>query len=295
MNKTKDMIFFNIMAYLITGFIAIATVTPFILLVVGSVQSEDTILKYGYSILPREFDLTAYKFIFGNFQDILQSYGVTLFITIVGTVISIIFSSMTAYVLARKDLKYRNKLAFYLFFTTLFNGGLVPYYLLISNYLMLKNTLTILLLTGMFHVVYILIIRSFIANSIPDSISESAKIDGANDFIIFLKIIFPLLKPALASIGLFVALGYWNDYFTALLFISEKSLYPLQYSLYQMLSYASFSQSILANNGAVSGLKVPGETLKLALTVIATGPIVLAYPFAQKYFVAGMTIGAVKG
>jgi putative aldouronate transport system permease protein len=295
MDKGKDMFIFNIIAYIITGLIAIATVTPFILLVVGSVQHEDTILKYGYSILPRGFDLTAYKFIFGNYQKIAQSYGVSIFITVVGTAVSIFFSSMTAYILARKDLKYRNKLTFYLFFTTLFNGGLVPYYILVSNYLMLKDTITILLLAGMFNVIYILIIRSYIANSIPDSISESAKIDGANDFTIFMKIIFPLLKPTLASIGLFTALGHWNDYFTALLFINQESLFPLQYLLFKMLSYASFSQSLLAKNGAVSGLKIPGETLKLALTVIATGPIVLAYPFAQRYFVAGMTIGAVKG
>lgn len=294
MRKETDTIIFNVIAYVIVGFVAIFTVSPFILLVIGSIQSEDTILRHGYSFIIRELDFTAYRYIFRNFESILQSYGVSLFVTIVGTAISMFFGAMAAYVLSRKDLKYRNHLAFYLFFTTLFNAGLMPFYLLISNYLMLKDTLTILLLNGMFNVIYILILRTFIMSSLPYSITESAKMDGAGDFLIFMRIIFPLMTPALASIGLFVALGYWNDYFTALLFINKPSLYPLQYSLYRMLNYATFTQS-LATNVAYSGARVPSETMKLALTVVATGPIVLAYPFAQKYFVAGMTIGAVKG
>ncbi|MEX1030229.1 MAG: carbohydrate ABC transporter permease [Paenibacillaceae bacterium] len=295
MDKGKDMILFNIFAYLITGLVAIFAIIPFLMLVVGSVQSEDTIMKFGYTIIPRELDFTAYQYIFASPEKILRSYGVTLFITITGTVLSLLFSSMTAYVLSRKDVKYRNPLAFYLFFTTLFNGGLVPYYLLISNYLQLRDTLAILVLSNMFNVIYIFIIRAFIDNSLPDSISESAKIDGANDFVIYWKIVLPLMTPALASIGLFISLGYWNDWFTSTLFILDEKLFPLQYMLYKMLTFATFAQKILSENGAVSAMEVPTETMKLALTVVATGPIILAYPFAQKYFIAGMTIGAVKG
>ncbi|MCD9020632.1 carbohydrate ABC transporter permease [Cohnella sp. NL03-T5] len=265
------------------------------MLLVGSFQSEDSILQHGYSLIPRTFDLGAYKFIFDQPAKIIQSYGVTLFITVAGTGLSLFFSSMAAYVLARKDVKYRNPMAFYLFFTTLFSAGLVPYYMLITNYLFLRNTISILLLSGMFNVLYILILRTYIANSIPDSISESAKIDGANDFSIFMKVILPLLKPALASIGLFVALGYWNDWYTATLFITEEKLFPLQYTLYKLLSSTTFAKQLLEGNGAVSAIELPQQTVKLALTVVATGPIVLAYPFVQKYFVSGLTIGSVKG
>lgn len=295
MSKGKDVILLNIFAYIVVSIIAIAALIPFVMLIVGSLQSEDTVIKYGYSLIPREFKPVAYTFIFKNPTEILNAYVITIFITIVGTTISLFFSSMTAYVLSRKDVKYRNKMTFYLFFTTLFNGGLVPYYLLVANYLKLKNSIYILLLAGMFNVVYILIIRTYITNSVPDAVSESAKIDGANDFTVFVRIIFPLLKPALASIGLFIALGYWNDWFTSTLFITDPKLYPLQYVLYKVLTFATFSQKMLSKNGAVTSQQVPQETVKLALTVVATGPIILAYPFAQKYFVAGMTIGAVKG
>ncbi|MFD0670919.1 carbohydrate ABC transporter permease [Cohnella sp. GCM10027633] len=292
---TKDVLSFNILAFLVVGTVGIAAILPFVLLLVGSIESESTILRHGYSLFPRTFDLSAYKFIASEPGKLIHSYMVTIFITVVGTCVAIFFSSMCAYVLSRKDVKYRNHLAFYLFFTTLFSGGLVPYYLLVSNYLDLRNSLSILLLNGMFNVIYILILRTYISGSIPDSISESAKIDGANDFRIFITIVFPLLKPALASIGLFIALGYWNDWYTAMLFISEDQLFPLQYTLYRILSSTTFAKQLLQNSGAVSAIELPQQTVKLALTVVATGPIVFAYPFAQKYFIAGLTIGSVKG
>ncbi|QHT61156.1 carbohydrate ABC transporter permease [Paenibacillus lycopersici] len=295
MKKGKDVIAFNIIAFAVVGFVGLACILPFLMLLVGSFQSESSILTHGYSLIPRTLDWGAYSFIFREPDKIIHSYLVTIFLTVAGTSISIFFSSMTAYVLARKDVKYRNGMAFYLFFTTLFSGGLVPYYLLMSNYLELRNTMSILLLNGMFNVLYILILRTYIANSIPDSISESAKIDGANDFAIFIRVVFPLLKPALASIGLFVALGYWNDWYTATLFITKENLFPLQYSLYRILSSTTFAKQMLQNNGAVSAIELPEQTVKLALTVVATGPIVFAYPFVQKYFVAGLTIGSVKG
>ncbi|WP_309120200.1 carbohydrate ABC transporter permease [Paenibacillus sp.] len=295
MDRGKDVLLFNIIAFITVGIVAGAAIVPFIMLLVGSFQSESSILRYGYSLIPRTFDLGAYTFIFNQPGKIVRSYGITIFITVVGTVLSLFFSSMAAYVLARKDVKYRNPMAFYLFFTTLFSAGLVPYFMLIANYLMLRNTITILLLSGMFNVLYILILRTYIANSIPDSISESAKIDGADDFSIFIKIILPLLSPALASIGLFVALGYWNDWYTATLFITEEKLFPLQYTLYKILSSTTFAKQLLEGNGAVSTIELPQHTVKLALTVVATGPIVLVYPFVQRYFVAGLTLGSVKG
>lgn len=296
MKKDTDKIVLNAIAYIFIGVMALLAVIPFIVLISSSLQAEKSILKYGYSFVPTDFSLDSYKYIFAYPDKIFRAYGVSIFITAAGTSISLFVSSMTAYVLARKDVKYRNGMAFFLFFTTLFNAGLLPYYLLVSKYLKLKDTVIILILTGMVNVMYVLILRTNIINTIPDSISESAKIDGANDFKIYTIIILPLLKPALASVGLFVSLGYWNDWASAMLFIQKDTLYPLQYVLYKILSYANFSQSLLSKEGAaISYIETPTETVKLALTVVATGPIVLAYPFAQKYFIAGITIGAVKG
>lgn len=295
MSRGRDEMILNVFAYVIIGVIAACCVIPFLMVLMGSLQSEDSVLRNGFSLIPEQIDLTAYRYVFDSPVAILRAYGVSIFITVAGTLISLYFSSMAAYVLARKDVKYRNALAFYLFFTTLFNGGLVPYYLMIKNYLKIDNSFTILLLSGMFNVIYILIIRTYIAGSVPDSISESAKIDGANDFKIFMSIILPLLKPVLAAIGLFITLGYWNDWYTSLLFITNDKIIPLQYLLYKILTFARFSQQILSQSAAVSAIDLPGETLKLALTIVATGPIIFLYPFVQKHFVAGLTIGAVKG
>jgi len=295
MKKGIDYIILNVVAYFYIGIIAVLCVLPFILLVSGSIQSEQSVIRHGYSLIPREIKPEAYVFIFRNPQKIIYSYGITVIITVIGTIAGLFISSMTAYVLSRKELKYRNALAFYLFFTTLFNAGLMPFYLLISNYLKLRNTLAILILSGMLNVIYIFIMRTYIMSSIPESICESAKMDAANGFYVFLKIVLPLMKPVIASIGLFTVLNYWNDWFTAMLFISNQRLYPLQYLLYRMLAFASYTQKMLSEGGFVTEMQFPQETMKLAMTVVATGPIILAYPFAQRYLISGMTIGAVKG
>lgn len=295
MKRGSDVVILNVIAYIFIGILSLLAVIPFIMLVSSSLQSDQSVIMNGYSLLPTDFDIGAYKYIFENPAGILRSYGITIFVTLTGTSASLFLSSMTAYALSRKDVRYRNKIAFFMFFTTLFSGGLVPSYILNVKYYHLQNTLTILLVSNLFNVMYILILRNNISNTIPDSISESAKIDGANDFLIFVKMIIPLLKPALASIGLFVALAYWNEWASAMLYINKDELYPLQYQLYKIISFSTYAEELITNNGAVSNIDAPKETLKLALTVVATGPIVLAYPFAQKYFIRGMTLGAVKG
>ncbi|MDF2984622.1 MAG: binding-protein-dependent transport system inner rane component [Eubacterium sp.] len=292
LKKTADYIALNIISYVVVGFFALFTVFPFILLVVNSFTSEHYILNYGFSIIPRELSLDAYSLIFIYPERIIRAYGVTIFITAVGTIISLFLSSMAAYVMFRKEIKYRNALAFFIFFTTLFNGGLAPYYIIVSNTLHLQDNLLVLLLVPMFSAMNILILRNFIKGSIPDSLVESAKIDGAGDFRIFIQMILPLSKAALASIGLFTALGYWNDWWTPMMFMQNDKLFPLQYVLYQILSSANMSSVV---SSYVSRLDMPKETLKLAMTVISAGPIVFLYPFVQKYFVKGVTIGAVKG
>jgi putative aldouronate transport system permease protein len=287
-----DKLLLTLLAYVVLGCIAFITVFPFLVLVINSFASEHAIINDGYSIVPRELSVSAYELVFLNPQKILQAYAVTLFITGFGTGASLFLSSMAAYSLSRRDLRYRNKLAFFIYFTTLFNGGLAPTYIVITSVLHLKNTLAVLILGPMFSVFYILILRNFFMHSIPGSLSEAAKIDGAGDFTIFLRIVLPLTAPALASIGLFTALAYWNDWWTAMLYVERQSLMPLQYVLYKILSSVTMAANIVNN---VATLNLPKESLKLAMTVISIGPIVLAYPFVQRFFIKGITLGSVKG
>ncbi|MEZ0536390.1 carbohydrate ABC transporter permease [Caldicellulosiruptoraceae bacterium PP1] len=292
MKKGNDYIIFNVIAYTFISLLALFTLLPFVIMIMSSFASEHYIINHGYTLFPKEFSLNAYQTIFQNPQRIFRAYGVTLFVTIIGTSISLFLSSMAAYVMYRKDVKYRNGLAFFLYFTTLFNGGLAPYYLILTNYYHLKDSILVLILVPMFSVFNILILRNFIKGSIPESLVESAKIDGAGDFRIFIRIILPLSKPALASIGLFTALNYWNDWWTPMMFIEKQNLFPLQYTLYLILSSVNIAANILSH---VTRFDMPKETIKLAMTVVATGPIILLYPFVQRYFVKGITLGAVKG
>jgi putative aldouronate transport system permease protein len=203
--------------------------------------------------------------------------------------------AMTAYVLSRKDFIFRNHFSFFFFFTTLFSGGMVVIYIWMIKYLGMSNKFYSLILPGIIPVMYIIIMRSFISNSIPDSLTESAKIDGAGEYYIFWKIVIPLLKPALASIGLFKALNYWNDWSTTMLYIRSEKLYSLQYLLYKMMQDLNYLQSMTGSVDSTEIMDIPSESFKLAMTVVAIGPIIFLYPFVQKYFIQGMTIGAVKG
>lgn len=283
---------YTTISYLIVIIIALVCVIPFIVLIAGAFSSESSVLKDGYWFYPRDFSLEAFVYIFRYPEDVLSGYKVSIIVTVVGTIISLFISTMAAYVLCRKELKYRNTLSFFLFFTTLFSGGLAPYYIWVSRNLGLSNTYLVLILAPMFNVMYILILRSFIRGSVPEPLIESAKIDGAGDLRIFLQMVLPLSKPALASIGVFTALAYWNDWWTAMMFTNKDHLIPLQYLLYKMLSAINLSAAMAQH---VSSVDTPKETFKLAMTVIATGPIVAIFPFVQKYFVSGITIGAVKG
>lgn len=285
---------FNLIGYLIIIAFAALCVIPFIMIIMGSLTDESEIVKNGYQLFPQTFSTEAYSFIIKNPKQILNAYKITLVVTIVGTIVGLFLSAMTAYVLQRKDFTYRNVISFYFFFTTLFSGGLVPWYILIVKYLGFKDSILALIVPLLLNVFYIIILRSFISSTIPDAISESAKIDGAGDFRIFVSVILPLLKPALATIGLFIALNYWNDWYHATLFVNKESLYPLQYFLYKILNSLTFSNASVAAQGAVV-MDTPKESFKLAMTVVATGPIILLYPFVQKYFIQGITIGSVKG
>lgn len=291
---TLEKIIFNLVGYTFVTLFALMCLLPFIMLISGSITDEATIIKEGYGLFPKAFSLESYRFIFKHPMEIARAYQITLLVTAVGTIAGLLLTTMTAYVLQRKDFRYRNAFAFYFFFTTLFSGGLVPWYVMIVSYLGLKDSILALITPMLLNVFYIIIMRSFISSTIPDAIGESAKIDGASDFRIFVSIILPLSKPALATIGLFIALNYWNDWFHAMLFVNKANLFPLQYFLYKVLNSINFANSAVASQGGIS-VEMPKESFKLAMTVIATGPILLLYPFVQRYFIRGITIGAVKG
>ena len=291
--KSIDRKVFNTIAYIVVIITSLICILPFVFVISGSFSDQKDIYNYGYSIVPKSFSLEAYKIAFLSPNEILRAYINTIGVTIVGTCVGLILTAMTGYVLSRKDFEWRNKISFFFYFTMVFNVGLVPWYIICVNFLKLNDTYLALLIPFIMNVFYILVMKSFMS-SIPQAIHESARVDGANDILIFIKIILPISKPALASIGLFIALGYWNDWYTSFMFISNKELYSLQFYLYKVVSGAEALQR-LSNVVGVDTASIPTETLKLAMTVIATGPIVLLYPYIQKYFIKGLTIGAVKG
>ena len=284
---------FYIICYTVVALMAIICLIPFILLISGSFTSEQFIRFHGYSLLPGEFSTEAYKIIFKTPQRIIRAYGVSIMITVIGTFLGLLLTSMTAYVISRKDFKYRNWFSFFFYFTTLFNGGMVSTYIFYIQYLNLKDSYLALILPMMFNVFYLLIMRTFVS-SIPHALIEAAKIDGAGEWRIFFTIILPLLKSGLATIGLFLALGYWNDWYNAMLYLNTETKYPLQYMLYAIQQQTQALASI-ASQAGIQVANLPSSSLKLAMAVVATGPIVIVYPFVQKYFVAGITIGSVKG
>ncbi|MCC8103761.1 MAG: carbohydrate ABC transporter permease [Clostridiales bacterium] len=284
---------FYAIAYIFVGLMALICLLPFIIMVSGSFSSEQAIRFTGFGILPKDFTLEAYRLIFKTPMTVIRAYGVSILITVVGTVLGLFLTTLTAYVLSRKDFKYRNWFSFFFYFTTLFNGGMVCTYIFYIQYLHLKDSYWALILPGMFNVFYLLIMRTFIA-ALPHELVESAKIDGAGEWRTFFSVIFPLLKSGLATIGLFLALGYWNDWYNAMLYINTETKYPLQYMLYSLMQKTQALASI-ASQAGISISDMPSNSLKLAMAVVATGPIILVYPFVQKYFVKGVAVGSVKG
>lgn len=284
---------FYILAYMFTALTAIICLLPFIMLISGSFTSEQAIRFGGFGILPKEFTLEAYRIIFKTPEKILRAYGISIFITAVGTAAGLFITAMTAYVISRKDFKYRNVLSFFFYFTTLFNGGMVSTYIYYIRYLHLKDNLLALIIPGMFNVFYLLIMRTFVS-AIPTELIESGKLDGAGEYRIYFSIVLPLLKSGLATIGLFLALGYWNDWYNAMLYMNSETKYPLQYMLYSIQQQTQALAQI-ASKAGIQVANLPSNSLKLAMAVVATGPIIIVYPFVQKYFVKGITVGSVKG
>ena len=287
----KDRILFNIVSYTLLGLLAFVCFVPFWLIVSASFTDNSAILLYGYRFLPTVWSTDAYAYLFASPKTVLNAYKVSIIVTVIGTFISILLVTMAGYVLNRKDVKYRNKICFYIYFTALFSGGLIPTYLLYINILNLRNNLWALIFSGLLSPFNIILMRNFM-KSIPDALIEAARIDGAGDFKIFYAIVLPLSGAGIATITLFVALAYWNNWYTAMLYMTKPSLYPLQYYLYNIITAAQTAQATSAEGITMA---FPGESIKMAMAIVATGPILLVYPFVQKYFVKGLTIGAVKG
>lgn len=286
---------FDALSYVILFVLSFLCALPFLLVISGSFSQQTDILMHGYRLFPEKVSLDAYKMLFKIPEELLRAYGVTIFVTVTGTFFGLWFTSMAAYVIASKDFRYRYQVSFFFYFTSIFGGGLVPWYVFNTKYLHFHNNLIALILPILVNVTYLLILKSYMMN-IPDSLYESARLDGAGDFTIYWRIVMPLTKSGLATVGLFIALAHWNDWYNAMLYMDEgsRNLYPLQYFLNNILTKAQAMNAAAARSG-IPASDVPSEPMKLAMTVVATGPIVLLYPFLQKFFVKGVTIGAVKG
>lgn len=290
--KSKNKIY-QLVLNLIFVFACALIIMPFVLVVSTSFSDEVDIAKYGYSFIPRTPTLSAYKYIFKNPTMIVDAYKVTIAFSVLGTFISVLFTAMLAYPLSQKALKCRNKISFYLYFTCLFSGGLVPSYLLNTKYLHLADTFWIYIIPGCVSAFYVFMMRSFFQD-IPYEIIESALIDGSNDYGIFFKFILPLSKPVLATVALMTFLGKWNDWNTSLLYIDNQKLISLQYLLQRILNNVDIMKEN-ANLLGMAAYDIPAETVRMAMAVVVAGPALFVFPFFQKYFVKGLTVGSVKG
>jgi putative aldouronate transport system permease protein len=279
--------------YLLVGLFALPCLFPFLVMISSSFMTEQEIVVEGYKLIPKTFSLSAYAYLLGNPKKIIDAYRVTIFNTAFGTFFALFFMSMAGFVLNRKDFRYRNFFSFFIYFTTLFSGGLIPSYILMVKYLHMKDNVLAMILPGIMSAWSIFLMRNFM-KSIPDSLYESATIDGAGDFYIYRKIFIPLAIPSLATIGLFSALGYWNEWYHAMLYIQSPGKYPLQYFLQKMVNQVNI-QALLSQGIVIDTADLPTQSVKMAVAVLATGPIILLYPFVQRYFVSGLTVGAVKG
>lgn len=287
----------NFVLNIIFGLLAAVCIIPFIFVTIISFTSEKYLGSSGYTFFPKELSLEAYNFIFLSSSSILKSYGVTIIVTVVGTILGVLVMSMYAYALSRKKFAYRGFFTKLIFIPMLFSGGMVSTYLVMTRFLWLKNNLLALILPLCVSSFNIIILRTFFRTTVPEAILESAKIDGASEWRTFLRIVIPISVPGIATIALFLTLGYWNDWFNAMLYIDKSSLMPLQYLLISIetsMEFLANNAASMGSSAAIASANMPKETVKMAIVVISTLPIIITYPFFQRYFVNGLTIGAVK-
>lgn len=274
--------------------ITIAYIVPFIMVISVSFTEETTLYQTGYSLIPQKVDTLAYELVFKNSGQMIRSYMVTSIFTLAATLLSTLVMALLAYPLARPNFIWRNQLNFLVYFTMLFSGGMVPSYLLITNVLHLDDTIWVYILPGLVSAYNVMIIRTNY-RSIPDELIEAAKIDGAKELYICFKIMIPLAKPGLASVAFLFLVAKWNDWMTSLLYIRNPDLYSLQYLLQRLLREIDYLKNAAGVGTLDASTQPPTETLRFAMALVAAGPVLIIFPFFQKYFTKGMTLGGVKG
>ena len=287
----KANFFFNILLFV--G--CVLTIFPLWIIFVASISSEVALTTYGYRLWPVEFSLNAYTYLFREGSVMITAYKNTLIATVAGTVLSTLTVGLYAYALSRRDFKFRKFFTFFSFFTMLFSGGMVSYYNICRSFLGLKNTVWALFLPLSFSAYWVIIMRTFYNANVPDEVIESARIDGSGEWRTLFQIVAPLAIPGYATVALFSAVGLWNDFRQCLLLNDSSEYYNLQYTIYQTMSNLRFLKENASKMGGVNVSNLPAETFRMAMAVVTVGPIVLAYPFFQKYFIKGLTVGAVKG
>lgn len=288
----------EIIIYIILGLFCLLCIIPFIFVVIISFTSMDSIREIGYSFWPKEWALDAYKYVIDLGDQLWRSYFNSFFITILGTILSVLMCILYSYALFRQDFKYRRFFSFFSFFTMMFGGGLAPTYVVCKTLLGLSDNYAALIVPMLVSPFNIIIMRTFFQSSVPDSLIEAAAIDGSGEYNTLFRIIIPIAKPGIATVGLLNALAYWNEWFIAMLYVRDAKYYPLQYLLMQMQNNVEFlvkNANILGVEAANIRANLPSDSLRMALVVLIVVPIACAYPFFQRYIISGLTIGSVKG
>ena len=288
---------FNRAATVILSVLVIIALLPIVLIVIASFTDETALLRDGYSFFPAALSTDAYYYMVKQGAVIMRAYGVSFLVTTVGTLGSVVLTTMLAYPMSRKSFKYANVLSFFVFFTMLFNGGIVPSYIMWTRFFHIKNTLRALLITNYLVTAFnVILVKNFYANNVPDALVEAAQIDGASELQIFYKIMFPLARPVVATVSLFTGLCYWNDWTNGLYYVDNEKYYSIQLLLIKIMNNI---QGLKANSSAAmlgtGAVELPGTSVRMAMAFIGILPILLIYPFVQKYLVEGVVIGAVKG
>ncbi len=287
----------NVLINIFLAICSLAAVIPFIFVIIISLTDEECLTMNGYRFIPEKWSLFAYNYIIEAGENIIRSYGVTILVTVVGTLLGLFLTGTYAYALSRKTYAYRKFFTKVITIPMMFSGGMIANYLIVTKVLMLKDTIWALILPLALNSFNVIVLRTFFKTSIPDSVIESAKIDGASEWKLFFKIVIPMALPGLATIGLFLTLGYWNDWFNAMMYMDSKQWVPLQYLLIQIessIDWLASNKGVMGVDGVIAAANLPRETIKMAIVVISTLPIIFAYPFFQRYFVNGLTIGSVK-
>ena len=284
-------------AAVIMVLLAFICIFPVLLLFMSSITSEASLLKNGYSVFPEEFGFDAYRYLWMSREKILRAYGMTIAQTSVGTSLSVVVTTLLAYPLSRKDLPGRNVIAFYIFFTMLFSGGMIPSYMMWTQMFHIKDTFFALIFPSLFLSGFaVIMMRTYFSTNIPDNVLEAAKIDGASEVKILLRIVLPMSKPILSTVGLMTALAYWNDWMNGLYYLTKRTdLYTIQNLLNRLITSADFLSNNQANSLLAANIQVPSVGVRMAVAVIAILPILVIYPFFQTGFVKGIVIGGVKG